>query len=97
MSSRNQKNVKFSLAAYSEAEQRDIVAILRPFVGRYMGNTDEELVSYLKQHGVDDVSGADARYFALTAAKENLALAKQRGREKRDRWILVLIDFHATS
>ena len=78
-------DIRYSLAEYSEADQRDIVAILRPFVGKF-AEDEEAVVKYLAERGVE-IGAKDARYFALEAARENMAAARRRAGEQRDRWL----------
>ena len=64
-------DVRFSLADYSTDDQNDIVAILKPFVGRNAFGTADEYASYLREHGVD-IPEKDAFLFAKIAARQVL-------------------------
>ena len=79
------EHIRFGLGEYSEADQRDIVAILQPYVGM---NTEREPVDYRKylaEHGVE-ISDQDAWEFALEAVRQNIAFARKRNEERRNQW-----------
>lgn len=79
-------DIRFGLGEYSEADQRDIVAILQPYVGM---NTEREPVDYRKylaEHGVE-ISEQDAWEFALEAVRQNIAFARKRSEERRKHWL----------
>ena len=79
-------DIRFSLGEFSEADQRDIVAILQPYVGM---NTEREPVDYQKylaEHGVE-ISEQDAWEFALEAVRQNIAFARKRSEERRNQWL----------
>ena len=78
--------VRYSIEEYSESDQRDIVAILQPFVGQVVDLKESEYRKYLLDHGVD-IPEEDAKAFAIEAMRANQKLARQRGIRKRDNWL----------
>ena len=83
---RSNPDVRFSLAQYSEEDQRDIVAVLKPFVGTYIQKDKEDYQAYLKSKGID-VSLKDAWSFALEAAHQARSDSVKRSRQRRDAWL----------
>lgn len=82
----NNPDIRFSLADYSTDDQNDIVAILKPFVGRNAFGTAEEYASYLREHGVD-IPEKDAFLFAKMAARQVSSEIAKRNAQKRKREI----------
>ena len=80
------EHIRFSLAEYSDEDQRDIVAILRPFVGMTVERDAEDYQRYLERMGVD-IPAKDALGFAVEARYSNTAEAIRRSKEKRDKWL----------
>ena len=76
-------DVRFSLADYSTDDQNDIVAILKPFVGRNAFGTADEYASYLREHGVD-IPEKDAFLFAKIAARQFSSEIAKRNAQKLD-------------
>ena len=69
-------NLRFSVAEYSEEEQRDYVDILKPFTGTVIDRNPEDYAAYLKEHGVD-IPEKDAFRFAQEAAGEKMKQARK--------------------
>lgn len=80
------EHIRFALSEYSDAEQRDFIDILKPFVGTFMTRSDAEAARYLARFGVD-IPEADVHAFARFAALENQKKARERGRAERDKWL----------
>ena len=76
----------FSLSEYSEADQRDIVAILQPYTGMNAEREPADYRKYLAEHGVE-ISEQDAWEFALEAVRQNIAFARKRSEERRNQWL----------
>ncbi len=78
--------LRFSLGEYSEADQKDIVAILKPYTGQYVERNPEDYAKYLAEKGVN-IPAKDAWLYALEACRENQKEARRRERERRDKWL----------
>ena len=78
-------DIRFSLGEFSEADQRDIVAILQPYVGMNTEREPMDYRKYLAEHGVE-ISDQDAWEFALEAVRQNIAFARKRNEERRNQW-----------
>ena len=81
-----ENNLRFSLGEYSEADQRDIVAILQPYTGMNAEREPADYQKYLAEHGVE-ISEQDAWEFALEAVRQNIAFARKRSEERRNQWL----------
>ena len=79
-------DLRFSMGVYSEADQRDIITILKPYTGHYAERTAEEYAAYLAERGVN-IPPKDAWSFALEACRENMADARKRGIQRRNNWL----------
>ena len=97
------EHIRFSIEEYSAEEQEDIIASMRPFVGKYADKEDSEYVDFLAKRGIT-ASEQDARYFASRAAKLNQSDARRRAKELENKfhyennfWIMHLTDFTGTS
>ena len=73
--------LRFSIAEYSEEEQRDIVDVLKPFTGSIVDKSPEEYAAYLKDKGVD-IPDDDAFRFAQEAARQKNERGSQGSRYK---------------
>lgn len=80
------EHIRFALSEYSDAEQRDFIDLLKPFVGTFMTRSDAEAARYLARFGVD-IPEADVHAFARFATLENQKKARERGRAERDKWL----------
>lgn len=80
------EELRFSVADYSEADERDIINILKPFVGHAAELTDREYKEYLQKYGVD-IPEKDAWSFAYLAMRENTAAARRKHDSIRDNWL----------
>ena len=78
--------LRFSLEEYSESEQEDITAVLRPFVGRNIDMDPEKYRGYLKEKGIL-IPDKDADTFFRMAVRENDQAARARANKIRDQWI----------
>lgn len=79
-------DIRFSLEEYSESDQNDIVAVLRPFVGKNIDMDPEKYRNYLKQNGII-LPDQDADLFFRLAVMENSKAARERGIRARKSWI----------
>ena len=79
-------DIRFGLGEYSEADQRDIVAILQPYTGMNAEREPADYQKYLAEHGVE-ISEQDAWEFALEAVRQNIAFARKRSEERRNQWL----------
>ena len=79
-------DIRFGLGEYSEADQRDIVAILQPYTGMNAEREPADYQKYLAEHGVE-ISEQDAWEFALEAVRQNIAFARKRSDERRNQWL----------
>ena len=82
----NADGLLFSLEEYSENEQEDIVAVLRPFIGRNIDMEPGKYREYLKEKGILIPDG-DADVFFRMAIRENDRAARERANKLRDQWI----------
>ena len=80
-------DIRYMLAEYSEGQIRDIVAILKPYVGTFADRSKSDYAKYLSDQGVKLSSEEDALDFAFEAARQNNREARQRARKRRDDWI----------
>ena len=80
------EHIRFGLGEYSEADQRDIVAILQPYTGMNAEREPADYQKYLAEHGVE-ISEQDAWEFALEAVRQNIAFARKRSEERRNQWL----------
>ena len=78
--------LRFSIAEYSEDEQRDIVDILKPFTGSILDKNPEDYAAYLREHGVD-IPEKDAYRFAQEAARQKMKQARKAADKRRDNWL----------
>ena len=78
--------LRFSVAEYSEDEQRDIVDILKPFTGSIVDKNPEDYAAYLRDHGVD-IPDKDAFRFAQEAARQKMKQARKAADKRRDNWL----------
>ncbi|MBQ7207995.1 MAG: hypothetical protein IJS01_09385 [Lentisphaeria bacterium] len=78
--------LRFSIDEYSESTQRDIIDLLRPFVGTVVEKEPEAYAAYLKRMGAD-VPPEDAIRFAVIAKYENTEARAKRKRKMRDDWL----------
>ena len=76
----------FSLGVYSEADQKDIVAMLKPYTGQYMERTPDDYATYLAAKGVN-IPAKDAWIYAVEACRENQEEARQRSIQRRNNWL----------
>ena len=76
----------FSIAEYSEEEQRDIVDVLKPFTGSIVDKSPEEYAAYLKDKGVE-IPADDAFRFAQEAARQKFRQARKAADQRRDNWL----------
>ena len=79
-------DIRFSLEEYSESDQDDILAVLRPFVGRNIDMDDAVYKNYLREKGIN-ISDNDAELFFRMAVMENSKAARERGIRARESWI----------
>ena len=86
-------HLRFSMGVYSEADQRDIITMLKPYTGHYAELTAEEYAAYLAEKGVN-IPPKDAWIFALEACRENLADARKRGIQRRNNWLYENFPFY---
>ena len=82
----SENDLSFSIGEYSEADQRDIVAILQPYTGMNAEREPVDYRKYLAEHGVE-ISEQDAWEFALEAVRQNIAFARKRSEERRNQWL----------
>ena len=78
--------LRFSVAEYSEEEQRDIVDVLKTFTGSIVDKSPEEYAAYLKDKGVE-IPADDAFLFAQEAARQKLRQARKAADQRRDNWL----------
>ncbi|MBR7119964.1 MAG: hypothetical protein IKC77_07190 [Lentisphaeria bacterium] len=78
---------RFSIADFSEEQQRNIMDILSPFVGDVVERDREEYADYLASRGVKNVSPDDAFHFALEIVRRKHLTALAARRAKRDNWL----------
>lgn len=78
--------LRFSIAEYSQEEQRDIIDVLKPFTGSIVDKSPEEYAAYLKDKGVE-IPADDAFRFAQEAARQKLRQARKAADQRRDNWL----------
>lgn len=83
---KDDRNTRFSLNQYSDADQKDIVAILKPYTGRTMERSPDDFAAYLAAKGVN-IPAEDAWVFAVEACRENQEEARQRSSQRRNNWL----------
>ena len=79
-------DIRFSLSDFSVEDERDYVSILKPYVGSVIEKSGSEYRQYLEKHGVQ-VTDDQAWYLAQIAKNENMKLARERGKRKREDWL----------
>ena len=79
-------DIRFSIAEYSQEEQRDIVDVLKPFTGSIVDKSPEEYAAYLKDKGVE-IPADDAFRFAQEAARQKMKEARKAADQRRDNWL----------
>lgn len=79
-------DIRFSQSGFSEQDRRDIVTVLKPFVGMDFTRADSDYVAYLGGKGIE-VNEAEAHMFAVLALRENEEAGKARRTKQRDDWL----------
>ena len=78
--------LRFAISDYSLEEQKDIVDVLKPFVGTIVDQEPKEYARYLKEHGVE-ISEKDSFRFAQEAARQKMQQARKAADARRDNWL----------
>ena len=85
---KNEKNLRFSIEQYSDADWSDMVTYLKAKVGNLLTKSDAEYKKMLESVGMECYSEADAHACAVEAMNANLEEAKARRKEEMMKWIV---------
>ena len=78
--------LRFAISDYSVEEQKDIVDVLKPFVGTIFDKTPAELTAYLKEHDID-IPETDAYAFAKEAARQKMQSVRKAADARASNWL----------
>ena len=85
---KSEKNLRFSIEQYSDADWSDMVTYLKAKVGDLLTKSDGEYKKMLEDAGMECYSEADAHACAVEAMNANLEEAKTRRKEEMMNWIV---------
>ena len=85
---KNEKNLRFSIEQYSDADWSDMVTYMKAKVGDLLTKSDAEYKKMLESVGMECYSEADAHACAVEAMNANLDDAKTRRKEEMMNWIV---------
>ena len=84
---KSEKNLRFSIEQYSDADWSDMVTYMRSKVGNVLNHPDSDYRRMLEEAGMRCYSDADAHACAAEAMQQNEREIRKRGEERRDKWI----------
>lgn len=84
----SEKNLRFSIEQYSDADWSDMVTYMKAKVGDLLTKSDAEYKKMLESVGMECYSEADAHACAVEAMNANLEDAKARRKEEMMKWIV---------
>lgn len=84
---KSEKNLRFSIEQYSDADWSDMVTYMRSKVGDVLNHPDSDYRRMLEEAGMRCYSEADAHAVAAEAMQQNEREIRERGRQRRDNWI----------
>lgn len=84
---KNEKNLRFSIEQYSDADWSDMVTYMRSKVGDVLNHPDSDYRRMLEEAGMRCYSDADAHACAAEAMQQNEREIRERGKQRRDKWI----------
>lgn len=84
---KSEKNLRFSIEQYSDADWSDMVTYLKAKVGNLLTKPDGEYKKMLESVGMECYSEADAHACAVEAMQQNEREIRERGKQRRDKWI----------
>ena len=85
---KSEKNLRFSIEQYSDADWSDMVTYMKAKVGDLLTKSDAEYRKMLESAGMECYSEADAHACAVEAMNANLEDAKARRKEEMMNWIV---------
>ena len=85
---KSEKNLRFSIEQYSDADWSDMVTYMKAKVGDLLTKSDAEYKKMLESVGMECYSEADAHACAVEAMNANLDDAKTRRKEEMMNWIV---------
>ena len=83
----SEKNLRFSIEQYSDADWSDMVTYMRSKVGDVLNHPDSDYRRILEEAGMRCYSEADAHACAVEAMQQNEREIRERGKQRRDKWI----------
>ena len=83
----SEKNLRFSIEQYSDADWSDMVTYMRSKVGDVLNHPDSDYRRMLEEAGMRCYSEADAHACAVEAMQQNEREIRERGKQRRDKWI----------
>lgn len=83
----SEKNLRFSIEQYSDADWSDMVTYMRSKVGDVLNHPDSDYRRILEEAGMRCYSEADAHACAAEAMQQNEREIRERGKQRRDKWI----------
>lgn len=83
----SEKNLRFSIEQYSDADWSDMVTYMRSKVGDVLNHPDSDYRRILEEAGMRCYSDADAHACAAEAMQQNERELRERGKKRRDDWI----------
>lgn len=84
---KSEKNLRFSIEQYSDADWSDMVTYMRSKVGDVLNHPDSDYRRMLEEAGMRCYSEADAHACAVEAMQQNEREIRERGKQRRDKWI----------
>ena len=84
---KSEKNLRFSIEQYSDADWSDMVTYMRSKVGDVLNHPDSDYRRILEEAGMRCYSDADAHACAAEAMQQNERELRERGKQRRDNWI----------
>lgn len=84
---KSEKNLRFSIEQYSDADWSDMVTYMRSKVGDVLNHPDSDYRRMLEEAGMRCYSDADAHACAVEAMQQNEREIRERGKQRRDKWI----------
>ena len=85
---KNEKNLRFSIEQYSDADWSDMVTYMKAKVGDLLTKSDAEYKKMLEDAGMECYSEADAHACAVEAMNANLKDAQARRKAEMMKWIV---------
>ena len=84
---KSEKNLRFSIEQYSDADWSDMVTYMQSKVGDVLNHPDSDYRRMLEEAGMRCYSDADAHACAAEAMQQNEREIRERGKQRRDKWI----------